>query len=41
MPQRHKQATAFGPDYPARTCVEISKLPLGAQIEVEVVARKA
>ena len=31
----------FGPDYPARTCVEISKLPLGAQIEVEVIARKA
>ncbi len=30
----------FGPDYPARTCVEISKLPLGAQVEVEVIARR-
>lgn len=30
----------FGPDYPARTCVEISKLPLGVQIEIEVIAKK-
>lgn len=27
----------FGPDYPARTCVEVSKLPLGVSIEVEVI----
>ena len=28
----------FGPDYPARSCVEVSALPLGAQIEIEVTA---
>lgn len=28
----------FGPDYPARSCLEISKLPLGAAIEVELIA---
>jgi len=33
-------AEYFGPDYPARSCLEISKLPLGAQIEVELVAEK-
>lgn len=30
----------FGPDYPARSCVQVAKLPLGAQIEVEVTAVK-
>lgn len=30
-------AEYFGPDYPARSCVEVSKLPMGALIEVEAV----
>ena len=29
-----------GPDYPARTCVEVSRLPLGLSIEVECIARR-
>ena len=29
----------FGPDYPARTCVEVSALPMGLSIEVECIAR--
>ena len=32
-------AEYFGPDYPARTCVEVSKLPMGLSIEVECIAR--
>ena len=32
-------AEYFGPDYPARTCVEVSRLPLGLSIEVECIAR--
>ena len=31
-------ATYFGPDYPARSCVQVSALPMGARIEVEAVA---
>lgn len=31
-------AEFFGPDYPARSCFEVSKLPMGAQIEIEVIA---
>ena len=31
-------ATYFGGDYPARSCVQVSALPMGAQIEVEAVA---
>ncbi|MDR0397338.1 MAG: Rid family detoxifying hydrolase [Oscillospiraceae bacterium] len=27
---------AFGPDYPARTCVEVKGLPLGAKVEIDV-----
>lgn len=30
----------FGPDYPARSCVQVAKLPMGAQIEIEVTAVK-
>lgn len=30
-------AECFGPDYPARSCVQVSALPMGAQIEVEAV----
>ncbi len=33
-------ATYFKQPYPARSCVEISKLPKGALIEVEVIAAK-
>ena len=33
-------AEYFGPDYPARTCVEVSRLPLGLSIEVECIARR-
>ncbi len=28
----------FGPDYPARSCVQVSALPMGAQVEVEAIA---
>ena len=31
-------AQYFGPDYPARSCVQVSALPMGAKIEVEAVA---
>ena len=31
-------AEYFGPDYPARSCVQVSALPMGAQIEMEAVA---
>lgn len=30
-------AEYFGPDYPARSCVEVSKLPMGALVEVEAI----
>jgi 2-iminobutanoate/2-iminopropanoate deaminase len=33
-------ATYFGPDFPARTCIQVSKLPLDVRIEVEVLAHK-
>ena len=33
-------AEAFSPNFPARTCVEVSKLPMGLSIEVECIARK-
>ena len=32
-------AEYFGPNYPARSCVEVSKLPMGVSIEVECIAR--
>ncbi|MGN0775250.1 MAG: Rid family detoxifying hydrolase [Candidatus Ventricola sp.] len=28
----------FGPNYPARSCVEVSRLPMGLSIEVECIA---
>jgi len=31
-------AEYFGPDWPARSCVQVSALPMGAQIEVEAIA---
>ena len=31
-------ASVFGPDFPARSCVEISALPMGALIEIEATA---
>ena len=30
----------FGPDYPARSCVEVSRLPAGARVEVELICEK-
>ena len=33
-------ATYFKQPYPARSCVEVSRLPKGALIEVEVIAKK-
>ena len=33
-------AQYFGPDYPARTCVEVSRLPMGLSIEVECIAAR-
>ncbi|MBR5301743.1 MAG: Rid family detoxifying hydrolase [Clostridia bacterium] len=32
-------AEYFAPNYPARSCVEVSKLPMGLSIEVECIAR--
>jgi len=32
--------TYFAPAYPARACYEVSKLPKGAMIEIEVIAVK-
>ena len=31
-------AEYFGPDFPARSCVQVSALPMGAQVEVEAIA---
>ena len=31
-------AEAFGKDFPARSCVEVSKLPMGGAIEMECIA---
>lgn len=30
-------ADHFGPDYPARSCVEVSRLPMGALVEIECI----
>ncbi len=32
-------AEYFAPNFPARSCVEVSKLPMGLAIEVECIAR--
>ena len=32
-------AEYFAPNFPARTCVEVSKLPMGLSIEIECIAR--
>ena len=32
-------AAAFEKPYPARTCVAVAALPLGAKVEIEVIAR--
>ena len=32
-------AEVFGPDYPARTCVEVYAQPMGLYIEVECIAK--
>lgn len=29
----------FGPNYPARSCVEVAKLPMGALVEVEAIVK--
>ena len=34
-------AEQFGPNYPARSCVEVSALPMGLSIEVECIARNS
>lgn len=31
----------FGPDFPARSCVEVSRLPAGARVEVELICEKS
>lgn len=31
-------AEFFGPDYPARSCVQVSRLPMDAKIEIEAIA---
>ena len=33
-------ARYFGPDFPARTCIQAARLPLDVKIEVEVIAHK-
>ncbi|MBP3657167.1 MAG: RidA family protein [Clostridia bacterium] len=33
-------AEYFAPNFPARTCVEVSRLPMGLSIEVECIVRK-
>ena len=33
-------AEYFAPNFPARSCVEVSKLPMGLSIEVECIARR-
>ncbi|NQT84894.1 deaminase, partial [bacterium] len=33
-------ADYFGPDFPARTCIQVAKLPLDVKIEVEVIAHR-
>jgi 2-iminobutanoate/2-iminopropanoate deaminase len=33
-------ATYFGPDFPARTCIQAAKLPLDVKIEVEVIGHR-
>ena len=33
-------ATAFDPPYPARTTIGVAALPLGARVEIELIARK-
>ncbi len=30
-------ADCFGPSYPARSCVEVSRLPMGALVEIEAI----
>lgn len=32
--------TKFNSPYPARTCVAVLELPLGAEVEIEVIAKK-
>lgn len=32
---------AFGKDFPARSCVQVAKLPAGALVEIEAIAVKA
>jgi 2-iminobutanoate/2-iminopropanoate deaminase len=34
-------ARHFGPDFPARTCIQAAKLPLDVKIEVEVIAHRS
>ena len=31
-------AEYFGPDYPARSCVQVSRLPMDALVEIEAIA---
>lgn len=33
-------ARYFGPDFPARSCFEVSRLPKGAMVEIEVIAAR-
>lgn len=33
-------AEYFGPNFPARTCVEVSRLPLGMSVEIECIAKE-
>ena len=34
-------AEFFGPNYPARSCVQVAALPAGGLVEIEAVANKA
>ncbi len=33
-------ADVFGPDYPARSCVQVAALPSGAKVEIECICEK-
>ncbi len=39
-PMNEVYKTKFSEPYPARTCVAVFELPLGADVEIEVVAKK-
>ena len=35
-----KRGQRFGPPYPARACIQVSRLPGNARVEIQVIAVK-